>query len=527
MNTQVVLVAVISLLAGLGIGAGVLYLRKVLQSEKKRNDAQKEAERIVNRAKSKSSKIERESKSKAKDFENRARRNAENDIRKQKQKLTDQENSYKKKEQQLQHEFKHKVEDHDLKVQDLEERDSRLGIAEDRIQKLESEANGQITKLEEKLQSIAGLTVDQAKQELRTALEDEARKSVEERLQKIEDEAEAEAKIRSKKILSAAISRYASEVATERTVSIIGLTSDEMKGKIIGREGRNIRALEAACGVDLIVDETPESVVISSFDPVRREIARQTLEKLMEDGRVHPARIEEVVTRVKSELFSSIKEDGEKACFEMGLNGIHTNIQGLLGQLKYRHSGMQNLYKQSIQVGFVAGMLAAEIGANEKLAKRAGLLHAIGRAIDHTVEGSYSQVGSEFAKRHGEKENVCQAIRSHEGNFEARSILDHLVQAAYNLTEARPGAKRSMMENYVRRLEDLESIGNSFDGVSRTFAVQAGKEIRVLVDSGKITDDQSKMLVRDIARKIERELNYPGQIKVTVVRETRIVEHAR
>ena len=229
----------------------------------------------------------------------------------------------------------------------------------------------------------------------------------------------------------------------------------------------------------------------------------------------------------EKKIIIGVKEDGEKACFDLGVNNVHSAIQNLIGTLKYRHSSMQNLYNQSIDVAYLAGMLANEIGANEKLARRAGLMHAIGRAIDHTVEGSYSAVGADFARRHGEKDNICQAIRSHNGEVEARSVLDHLVQAAFNLTEARPGVKRSMMENYVKRLEDLESIGNSFDGVSRTFAIQSGKEVRVLVDSGKITDDQSKMLVRDIARKIERELNYPGNIKVTVVRETRIVEHAR
>ena len=412
-------------------------------------------------------------------------------------------------------------------MQELDEKSERISIAEERLDALEKDAEKEKGQLLKKLEAVASMTAEQARTELTNSLEEEARKAAESTLQQIEDEAKKDASKRAKQVLASAISRYASEVATERTVSIIGLTSDEMKGKIIGREGRNIRALEAACGVDLIVDETPESVVISSFDPVRREIARETLKRLMEDGRVHPARIEEVVSKVKTDISSTIKEDGEKACNELNITNVHPAILNLLGSLKYRSSHMQNLYKQSIEVGYVAGLLASEIGAKVQWARRAGLLHAIGRAIDHTVEGSYAEVGAEFAKRHGEKEYVCQAIRSHSGEKQAVSVLDNLVQAAFNLTEARPGSKRSMMEGFIRRLKDLESIGNSFDGVSRTFAVQSGKEVRVLVDSGKITDDQSKMLVRDIARKIERELNYPGQIKISVVRETRMVEHAR
>ncbi len=527
METQIIITGLVSIILGLGLGAGLLHFYSVIQGNKKKEAAQKEAERIVNRAKSQVSKIEREAVAKAKDFEARARKNAENEIKKQKQKLTQQEMQLKDREVQIQKEYKKKEEDLQTQVKDLKDRAERLVIAEERIKNMETEVVEQTNKLQKKLESISSLTSEQAKEELMLAMEEEAHRLAAVQIEKIDSEVKKEADFKAKQILTTAISRYASEVATERTVSIIGLTSDEMKGKIIGREGRNIRALEAACGVDLIVDETPESVVISSFDPVRREIARLTLLKLMEDGRVHPGRIEEVVTQVKTKLQESIKEDGERACFDLGIVNMHSSLQNLLGTLKYRQSNMQNLYKQSIDVAYLAGMLAGELNANVKVARRAGLLHMIGRAIDHTVEGSYAAVGAEFARRHGEDDHVCQAIRCHNGEVEARSLLDHLVQAAFNLTESRPGAKRNNMEGYIRRLEDLESIGNSFDGVSRTFAIQAGKEIRVLVDSGKITDDQSKMLVRDIARKIERELNYPGQIKVTVVRETRIVEHAR
>jgi len=327
-----------------------------------------------------------------------------------------------------------------------------------------------------------------------------------------------------------AIARYASEVVSERTVVTIPLVGEEVKGKIIGREGRNIRALESACGVDVVVDETPDSVIISSFDPIRREVGRVAIKRLIEDGRVHPARIEEVVDKVKQDLLAELKEEGEKACFDLGVHGVHPEILGLIGSLKYRHTGTQNLLAHSTEVAFMAGTMAAEIGFDVKLARRAGLLHDIGRAIDHTVEGNHSQVGAEFAKKHGEKKDVCNAIFYHEPDSESlstNSLLVQLVQAANNLSKNRPGARRSMMENYIHRLEDLESIGNSFDGVERTYAIQSGKEIRVIVDSSKVTDEQSNMLSRDIAKKIERELSYPGQIKVSVVRETRIVEHAR
>jgi ribonuclease Y len=527
METQILITGIVSILLGLGLGAGLLHFYSVIQGNKKKEAAQKEADRIVNRAKSQVSKIEREASNNAKDFEARARKNAEVEIKKEKQKLLQQESQLKEREVQIQKEYKKKEEDLFRQQKEVKDRTDRLAIIEDRIKKMESEAQDNTQKLQKKLEAVSTLTAEQAKEELKIALEEDAQKLAAQEIEKIEQEARKEADIKARQILTTAISRYASEVATERTVSIVGLTNDEMKGKIIGREGRNIRALEAACGVDLIVDETPESVVISSFDPVRREIARLTLLKLMEDGRVHPGRIEEVVTQVKARLQESIKEDGERACFDLGIANMHSSLQNLLGTLKYRQTNMQNLYKQSIDVAYIAGMLASELNANVKVARRAGLLHMIGRAIDHTVEGSYASVGAEFARRHGEDDQICQAIRCHNGEVEARSLLDHLIQAAYNLSESRPGAKRNNMEGYIRRLEDLESIGNSFDGVSRTYAIQAGKEIRVLVDSGKITDDQSKMLVRDIARKIERELNYPGQIKVTVVRETRIVEHAR
>jgi len=509
----------------IGVGAFVVYLK--LSDDKKKNEAKKEADRIINKAKSKASRIEKDAKNKAKDFENRARRNAEQDIKKQKQKAQSLEQSLKDKEKKLEKEFRLKEERMEQNMRELDAKAEELEVLKDRISANESKLTYQIEELANKLESVANISSEDAKNELMQALEKEAKEEAAEMINEIEANAKKEASKKARYALAVAVSRYASEVSTERTTSSIPLTGDEMKGKIIGREGRNIRALEAACGVDLIIDETPETVIISSFDAVRREIARLALKKLMEDGRVHPGRIEEVVSKVKAELFESIKEEGEKACFDLGVHGVNPKIVNVIGELKYRHAESQNLLAQSIELANICGLIAAEIGADVNKAKRAGLLHAIGRALDHTYSGNYAQAGAEFAKRHGEKAEICQAIGSHNSDEDPGTVLGHILQSAHNLARSRPGAKRMMMENYIKRLEDLESVANSFDGVSRTFAIQAGKEIRVLVDSGKVTDEQSQMLSRDIARKISKELSYSGQVKVNVIRETRIVEHAR
>lgn len=519
--------AFVTLILGFVIGVLALYFYRQFQADKSKKGAEGEAQRILNRAKSDASRIEREASQKAKDFEHRARRNLENDLRKEKQKAQSLESSLKQKEGRLDQEFKKKEEAVQSRLKSLDDKFERLRISEERVAELEKKAKEEIQVLGEKLEHVAGLTKDQALNELKSALEEQARNEAAEVLRNIEEEARKEASKAARRVVAVALTRYASEVATEKTVSTLPLTSDEMKGKIIGREGRNIRALEAACGVDLIVDETPETVVISCFDPVRREIAKQTLIKLMEDGRVHPGRIEEVVEKVKAELSETIKADGEKAAFDLGLVGIHPNVLQLIGSMKYRLADEQNLYDHSVEVAYVAGLMAAEIGEDIQLARRAGLLHDLGKAIDHTVEGDVASVGADFAKRHGEKDRVVQAIKSMGSTDEVNSTLGHLTQAANSFSESRPGAKRDMMQNFIRRLVDLESIGNSFDGVVRTYALQSGKEVRVLVESGKITDDQAIMLSRDIARKIEREANYPGQIKVSVVRETRMVEYAR
>lgn len=517
----------LSLIGGFITGILALYFYKQTQDNRSRRGAEAEAQRIINKAKSEASRIERTAESKAKDFESRARRNAENDIRKEKQKAESLENALKQKEAKLEQDFQRKEETLQSRIKSLDAKSEKLQIAETRMSDLTKQHQQSIDDLKHKLEHVAQLTTEQAKEELRSALLDEAKAEAAEKMREIEEEAKKESKKKASRVVAAALSRYASEVASEKTVCTLPLTSDEMKGKIIGREGRNIRALEAACGVDLIVDETPESVVISCFDPVRREIAKMTLEKLMEDGRVHPARIEEVVSKVKQELNESVREAGEKAAFDLGLVGIHPNILQHIGTMKFRLAESQNLLDHSVEVAYISGLMAAELGEDIQLSRRAGLLHDLGKTIDHTVEGDVATVGSEFAKRHGEKEPVVMALKALSPSAEPNSVVAHIVQAAKSFSENRPGANRDMIQNFIRRLVDLESIGNSFDGVVRTYALQSGKEVRVLVESSKITDDQANMLSRDIARKIEREANYPGQIKVSVIRETRMVEHAR
>jgi len=327
--------------------------------------------------------------------------------------------------------------------------------------------------------------------------------------------------------MALAIQRYAGEYVAERTVSVVALPSDEMKGRIIGREGRNIRALEAATGIDLIIDDTPEAVILSGFNPVRREVAKIALEKLIADGRIHPGRIEEVVAKAEAEVEQAIKEAGDQAAFDLGVHGIHPEILKLIGRLRYRTSYSQNVYMHSLEVAFLCGIMAAELGVNVKQAKRAGLLHDLGKAVDHEVEGSHAVIGAEIARKYGETPKIVHAIMAHHEDEKPNSILAVLVQAADALSGARPGARREMMETYVKRLEDLERIATSFNGVTNSFAIQAGREIRVMVSSELVNDDQAVVLAKDVAKKIEAEMTYPGQIKVHVIRETRAVEYAR
>ncbi len=517
----------LSLIIGAIVGAVLFFAVKKIIEVKKKRSAQLEAEKIINRAKGEQMKILKESERKAKDFEIRAKKNVENDLRKQKDDIKKIEERLLDKEKILEKEFRKKEELLLQEQSNLKKREETIKAHESRMDELEREAKSKIIDLTEKLKNSANISPEEAKEELKRSLEEEAKTEVARQIITIEEDAKQRAEQKAKRIIGMAISRYAGEFTTEKTVSVIPLPNEELKGKIIGREGRNIRAIEALCGVDLIIDETPEAVVISGFDPVRREVAKRSLEKLMEDGRIHPGRIEEVIDKTKKDLFKYIKAEGEKACLELGLQGVHGEIHKTLGSLKFRTSYAQNNYSHSLEVGMLAGLMAAEVGADVKAARRAGLFHDLGKAMDHSIEGSHAVIGADFAKRYGEAEVVCHAIRAHHEDEKPRTMLAYLVMAADAISSARPGARKSIMENYVQRLEDLESIANSFDGVERTFAIQAGREIRVIVDSSRVTDEQSVMLSRDIARKIEKELKFPGQIKISVVRETRAVEHAR
>lgn len=514
-------------LVGFLVGAFVVFAFKRIQDQNTKKSAKDEAERVLNKAKSESLKIKKDSETKAKDFEVKARKNVETEINKQKSQLKNKEGQLERRLKEVDDQFKHRHDENEKFMSQLKDREEKISITENRLKDAEKSALDQAHYLQKKLENVAQMSQDQAKRELFTVLEETAKSEAAKKIAEIEEETLKEADKRSRNILSRALARFASEFTSERTVSVMSLTSDEMKGKIIGREGRNIRTLEALCGVDLIVDDTPETIVISGFDPIRRELARRTVDKLMEDGRVHPARIEEVVEKQKAELAKSMKEEGDKVIVELGITQMHNELVKMVGSLKYRSTHAQNALNHCLEVAHISGLLASEIGLNIKIAKRAGLLHDIGLAADHSFEGNHSLVGAELAKKYGESEEVCHAIRAHHDDEKPNSALAWVVHAANTLSNSRPGARRPQMDNFINRLKDLESIANSFDGVLKSVAVQAGREVRVLVESSRVTDDQSLMLARDIVKKIERELPHAGQVKITIVRETRAVEIAR
>ena len=411
--------------------------------------------------------------------------------------------------------------------QALAVREQSLVTKEQAQSQKEEKLDALVAEQRAKLEHISGMTSAEAKKFLMDAMEDEAKLDVAKVIKAMEEEAKETSDKKSKNILALAIQRYAGEYVAERSVSVVTLPSDEMKGRIIGREGRNIRALEAATGIDLIIDDTPEAVILSGFNPVRREVAKLSLQKLIADGRIHPGRIEEVVAKAQEEIEQAIKEAGDQAAFDLGVHGIHPEILKLIGRLKYRTSYSQNVYQHSLEVAFLCGIMAAELGINVKQAKRAGLLHDLGKAVDHEIEGSHAVIGADIAKKYGESPKIVHAIMAHHEDEKPATVLAILVQAADALSGARPGARREMMETYVKRLDDLERIATSFDGVLNSFAIQAGREIRVMVSSDLVSDDRALFLARDIAKKIETEMTYPGQIKVNVIRETRATEYAR
>jgi len=427
------------------------------------------------------------------------------------------------------------------KTEKLDKQEDQLSKRELSFQKNEIELQRKLdsaTNMEQKykvvldqtkkeLEKVSGLTLEEAKDLLLKAMEEEAKHEGAKLIKKITSEARENADKEAKKIISTAIQRYAGDYVAERTVSVVHLPGDEMKGRIIGREGRNIRALEAATGIDLIIDDTPEAVILSGFNPVRREVARIALEKLIADGRIHPARIEDVVERATQEVDLVIKEAGEQAAFDLGVHGIDPELIKVIGKLKFRTSYAQNVLQHSIEVAFLSGAIAAELGLDVKLSKRMGLLHDIGKAVDHEVDGAHAIIGAKLAKKYGENDGVINAIAAHHEDQMPQSVYDYIVQAADALSGARPGARKESLENYVKRLEDLENIANSFDGVVNTYAIQAGREIRVITESEKISDESAMLLSRDIARQIEENLTFPGQVKVVVIRETRAVEYTK
>lgn len=485
--------------------------------------AQSTAARVIEEAKKEANAIKREAEIQGKDSILQAKVDFEKEVRETRKEL-----------QALERRLLNKEESLDKRVDTAEKRETELvrreGLVRAKEKSLEekmAECGRLVDEARRQLEQVAGITREEAKKSLVEQMVEEARYESAKRIRVIEEQAKEDADQKAKKIITLAIERLAGDFVTERTVTVVTLPSDEMKGRIIGREGRNIRALEAATGIDLIVDDTPESVIISGHNPVRREIARLALEKLISDGRIHPGRIEEVVRKAEQEVEEAIREAGQKAIFDVGVHGIHPELVKLLGRLKFRYSYAQNVLLHSIEAAFICGVMAAELGLNEKQARRAALLHDIGKAVDHEVEGSHAIIGAELARKYGESPKIVNAIAAHHEDVKAETILAPLVDAADALSGARPGARREMIETYVRRLEELERISNSFKGVEKSYAVQAGREIRIIVQSEAISDEAAALMAREIARKIENEMTYPGQIKVTVIREVRAVDYAR
>lgn len=491
---------------------GVIVKQAEDLASKMIDDARREAETIT-----------KEAQLKAKDTALEAKTSFEQEFVEKKKELQILEKRLQQKEENLEK----KVALFDQKELDILKKEQLVSNKEESIHKKEEELKKAVDIQTAKLEKIAGMSSSEAKKELMMVMEEEAKHDAAKIIKQIEEEAKETADKKAKEIMALAIQRYAGEYIAERTVSVVPLPSDEMKGRIIGREGRNIRALEAATGIDLIIDDTPEAVILSGFNPVRREVARLSLEKLLADGRIHPGRIEEVVAKSEEEVEKSMKDAGEQAAFDLGVHGIHPEVLKLIGRLKYRTSYTQNVYLHSLEVAFLCGIMAAELGINVKQAKRAGLLHDLGKAVDHEVEGSHAVIGADLARKYGESPKIVHAIMAHHEDEKPNSVLAILVQAADALSGARPGARREMMETYVKRLEDLERIATSFNGVTNSFAIQAGREIRVMVSSEQVNDETAVVMARDIAKKIEAEMTYPGQIKVNVIRETRAVEFAR
>jgi ribonuclease Y len=516
----------IAAILGFVIGGAVFLVWGLMRRRSEAVDleaARIQGQEIAKEAQARSQLIVKEAEVKAKDLVVQARADAEREVRDRRRELQSAESKLESREEA----FEKRQEAFERREADLNRRDQSVRTREKNLAEKEAERDRLIDEARGKLEAVAGLTREEAKRTLIDEMVGQARTEAAKQIRVVEEEAREEADRRAKRIVAIAIERLAGEFVAERTVSVLALPSDEMKGRIIGREGRNIRAIEAATGVDIIIDDTPEAVVISCHNPIRREIARVALERLISDGRIHPGRIEEVVRKAEQEVEESIREAGQRAIIEVGVHGIHPELVKLLGMLKYRYSYAQNVLMHSIEAAFICGAMAAELGLNEKQARRAALLHDIGKALTHEVEGSHALIGGELARKYGESAKIVNAIAAHHEEVKAETILAPLVDAADALSGARPGARREVLESYVKRLEDLEQIAKSFKGVEKCFAVQAGREMRVIVEPSQVSDEDSLMLARDVARKIETDMTYPGQIRVTVIRETRATELAR
>ena len=517
---------IVSIVIGLA-GAVILALlwsmvyRKRAQVQM--DEARQHADRLIEDARKAAEAKLKEASLEAKENVLQARADFDKQVRERQDELKVAEKRIQQKEENLDR----KTQQLERREAEVESRDRGLGEREKKLVAKESELDQAIDQQRHKLEQISGLTVEEAKRQLIRSIENDAKLEAAHLMKRIETEAVELGNVKAKRIIGTAIQRMASDYVAENTVAVVDLPSEDMKGRIIGREGRNIRALELATGVDLIVDDTPEAVILSGFDPIRREVARISLERLMQDGRIHPARIEEIVEKVRLELEEKLFEEGEAAAFSLGITDVHPEVLKLLGRLRYRTSYGQNVLMHSLEVAQLAALMAVELGANENIAKRGGLLHDIGKAIDREMEGTHLELGRQVLEKYGEKRDIIHAMECHHGDYDPETVEAVLVNAADALSAARPGARREILENYVHRLERLEGIAVGVEGVNKAFAIQAGRELRIIVDSEKMSDEQSIWLSKDVARKIEAELQYPGQIKVTVIREMRAVDYAK